>query len=214
MIVDDEPLVRQGIIRSVNWDNHGVEQIEEANDGLQALEKYRKTKVDILITDIKMPRMNGLELIRALREENAHPIIIVLSGYSAVSYTHLKENNLEVPDTWEELIKICDTFNSKGITPAVMGLKDGWAHTLPFQCIESVDVLSKTPDWPQQRMEKKVSFADTPEFVEGVEKFVDLMTKYNTSDRSSMTYAQSNEYFFSGKSAMYMICLLYTSRCV
>ena len=86
MIVDDEPLVRQGIIRSVNWDNHGVEQIEEANDGLQALEKYRKTKVDILITDIKMPRMNGLELIRALREENAHPIIIVLSGYSDFEY--------------------------------------------------------------------------------------------------------------------------------
>lgn len=116
-----------------------------------------------------------------------------------------KENNLEVPETWEELVKICDTFNSKGITPAVMGLKDGWAHTLPFQCIETVDLLSKVPDWPQQRMKKEANFADTPEFVEGVEKFVDLMTKYNTSDRSSMTYAQSNEYFFSGKSAMYMM---------
>ena len=86
MIVDDEPLVRQGIIRSVNWDNHGVEQIEEASDGQQALEKYRETRVDILITDIKMPRMNGLELIRELRGESTQPIIIVLSGYSDFAY--------------------------------------------------------------------------------------------------------------------------------
>lgn len=116
-----------------------------------------------------------------------------------------KENNLEVPKTWDELIQICETLSSKQITPAVMGLKDGWAHTLPFQCIETADLLNKTPDWPLKRMAGETSFASTPEFVEGMKKYVTLLTEYNTSDRSSMTYAQSNEYFFSGKSAMYMM---------
>lgn len=116
-----------------------------------------------------------------------------------------KENGLKVPKTWDELIEICEQLNNKKITPAVMGLKDGWAHTLPFQCIETVDLLNKTPDWPAKRMAGKTTFASSPEFVDGMKKYVELLTKYNTPDRSSMTYAQSNEYFFSGKSAMYMM---------
>lgn len=86
MIVDDEPLVRQGIINSVNWDNHGVEQILEAGDGVRAMELYREERVDIVITDIRMPRMDGIKLIKSLKEEKREPILIVLSGYSDFAY--------------------------------------------------------------------------------------------------------------------------------
>lgn len=97
MIVDDEPLVRQGIKNSVNWDNHGVEQILEAGDGKRALELYHEAYVDIIITDIRMPRMNGLELIKNLKLEKREPILIVLSGYS--DFTYLQEAiRMEVTD--------------------------------------------------------------------------------------------------------------------
>lgn len=86
LIVDDEPLVRLGIINSVKWENYGVNQIFEAANGNEAWELYQNNTVDILITDIKMPEMNGIELLRVLKTVNSKAVRIVLSGYSDFEY--------------------------------------------------------------------------------------------------------------------------------
>jgi len=81
LIVEDEMLVRVGLRNMINWDNMNMTIIGEAQNGKQGLELYRQKKPDIILTDIKMPVMDGLELIREIREEDADTKIVVLSSY-------------------------------------------------------------------------------------------------------------------------------------
>ena len=81
LIVEDEVLVRCGLRSMVNWEKLGLDVIGDASNGKEALEIYEKEKPDIVMTDIKMPVMDGLELIRTLKEKNYPGEILVLSNY-------------------------------------------------------------------------------------------------------------------------------------
>ncbi|MBO9610977.1 MAG: response regulator, partial [Paenibacillaceae bacterium] len=79
VVIDDEVLVRKGIISSIDWSAHGIEVAGEATDGISGMELIRTTLPHIVLTDIKMPRMDGLELIRALRSEYPSVKILILT---------------------------------------------------------------------------------------------------------------------------------------
>ncbi len=81
MLVDDEPLILEGLKNIIPWESLGFQVVETARDGLEALKKSREVPFDILITDIKMPELTGLELIRQLKKEQDHIHTIVLSGF-------------------------------------------------------------------------------------------------------------------------------------
>jgi len=83
---EDETAVRDMIIRSVNWEEQGLEFCGASGDGEEALPMILSLKPDILITDIKMPFMNGLELVRLARQELENLSVIILSGYSDFDY--------------------------------------------------------------------------------------------------------------------------------
>ena len=85
-IVEDECLVREGIRDNVAWADNGFEFVGEAADGEMALPLIRKTRPDILITDIKMPFMDGLELSKIVSKELPETKIIILSGYGDFEY--------------------------------------------------------------------------------------------------------------------------------
>lgn len=70
LIVEDEVLVRCGLRSMVNWEKLGLDVIGDASNGKEALEIYEKEKPDIVMTDIKMPVMDGLELIEKIREQD------------------------------------------------------------------------------------------------------------------------------------------------
>ncbi|WP_019637991.1 response regulator transcription factor [Paenibacillus fonticola] len=84
--VDDEPLIAQGLTSIIEWSQYQLKIAGSANDGLQALEKLKEESVDLLITDIMMPRMNGLELIKKVKEMHPRTKFIVLSGYEEFEY--------------------------------------------------------------------------------------------------------------------------------
>ena len=86
VLVDDEAIVRRGIACSVGWEKYGVEIAAEAPNGEIALEKCLEIKPDIVITDIRMPQMDGLELARRLKEQLPDTRIIILSGYEDFAY--------------------------------------------------------------------------------------------------------------------------------
>jgi two-component system response regulator YesN len=79
VVIDDEILVRRGIISSVEWERYGFEVAGEATDGKSALELIRRTKPHIVLTDIRMPHMDGLEMIRHIRAEFPETKIFILS---------------------------------------------------------------------------------------------------------------------------------------
>lgn len=85
-LVEDEYVVREGIKNNVNWAEHGYEFSGEATDGELAFPMIQKLRPDIVITDIRMPFMDGLELSRLIKQEFPDTEIIILSGYAEFSY--------------------------------------------------------------------------------------------------------------------------------
>jgi len=86
LIVDDEKGTRDVITRLVNWDELGIVWVGEAEDGAEAFKIAKDVKPDILLTDIKMPKMNGIQLVENLRETLPNCKIIFLTGYSDKEY--------------------------------------------------------------------------------------------------------------------------------
>lgn len=85
-LCEDEFVVREGIKKNIDWAGNGYEFIGEASDGELALPLIRKLEPDIVITDIKMPFMDGLELSRIIRKELPFIEIVILSGYEEFDY--------------------------------------------------------------------------------------------------------------------------------
>ncbi|MFD0673077.1 response regulator [Cohnella sp. GCM10027633] len=79
MIVEDEMLVRIGIRNSVEWSKYDMEVIADLPDGQAAWELYRRERPDLIITDIRMPRMDGMTLIANIREQDKATRLVVLS---------------------------------------------------------------------------------------------------------------------------------------
>lgn len=78
-IVEDEMLVRMGLQVSVPWEKYGLTVSAEASNGAQAFEFYQKNRPDIVITDLCMPGLNGIELIRKIRDTGNPCAIIVIT---------------------------------------------------------------------------------------------------------------------------------------
>lgn len=87
LIVDDEEAEREGMARFIPWGDYGIELAGTAWNGVEGLEKARKCHPDIVMTDIKMPVMDGIELIRKINQEFPDIEFIVLSGYGEYEYT-------------------------------------------------------------------------------------------------------------------------------
>lgn len=85
-LVEDEIVMREGIKNNINWEREGFEFVGEASDGELAYPMIQKLCPDIMITDIKMPFMDGLELSRLVKKEMPHVKIIILSGYNEFDY--------------------------------------------------------------------------------------------------------------------------------
>ena len=85
-LVEDEIVMREGIRNNIAWEQEGLNFAGEASDGELAYPMIRQCRPDIIITDIRMPFMDGLELSRLVRQELPETKIIILSGYDEFEY--------------------------------------------------------------------------------------------------------------------------------
>ena len=92
MIVDDRPMFREGLAYRLGMDAD-IEIVAEANNGREALEKIAKTDIDILLTDINMPDMDGMYLLELLREKKHSCKILILSMHDNHEYILSAINN-------------------------------------------------------------------------------------------------------------------------
>ncbi len=86
VVVEDEKRVRQGIVMGTDWSGINCIVMGEASNGEEGVEIIRKCKPDIVITDIRMPRMMGIEMIEKVHEEGLEPCVIFLSAYGDFAY--------------------------------------------------------------------------------------------------------------------------------
>jgi len=108
-LVDDEPIVLEGIRSKIDWESSGFTFAGEATDGEIALSMIHELKPDILITDIKMPFMDGLQLAAAIKKTQPWIKIIILSGHDEFDYAKKAisigiEDYLLKPFTSEEVV--------------------------------------------------------------------------------------------------------------
>ena len=85
-LVEDEMIIRNGVKKGIKWEEEGYDFVGEASDGELAYPLILKETPDILITDIRMPFMDGLELSRLVKEELPNIKILILSGYDEFQY--------------------------------------------------------------------------------------------------------------------------------
>ena len=86
LIADDEPKIRRGLRKIIDWNSHDVQVIGEAEDGEVALDLIERLEPDIILLDINMPFLNGLNLLEKMNNLNMNFIIIIISGYDEFSY--------------------------------------------------------------------------------------------------------------------------------
>ncbi len=124
IFVEDEIVTREGIRDNVDWTGNGFEFAGEASDGEMALQLLRTVKPDVLITDIKMPFMDGLQLCKIVRERLPDVKVVILSGHDEFEYAQkainlgVKEYLLKpvtVNDLHEVLQRLQDQLNQEKI---------------------------------------------------------------------------------------------------
>lgn len=86
IVIDDEMLVRRGIVMETDWQALNCVVVAEAGNGIEGLEAVRKYHPDLLICDIRMPKMDGIEMLKELRAEGNDVSVIFLTAYSEFSY--------------------------------------------------------------------------------------------------------------------------------
>ncbi len=118
MLADDENLILQGLENIIEWEELGLEIINKASNGKEAIEMFKEKPVDIVVTDINMPQVTGLDLLKELRKINSDVKFIILSGYDDFSYAKKGielgvENYILKPIDEEELEKTLRNTISK-----------------------------------------------------------------------------------------------------
>jgi two-component system, response regulator YesN len=111
LLIDDEVMIRKGIRTSIDWESYGMVIIGEASNGKEGLEKAFELKPDIILIDVRMPVMDGLEFTKIIKQRTPEVRTIIISGYDDFKYArealHLGVNEyLLKPVGAEELVNI------------------------------------------------------------------------------------------------------------
>lgn len=86
ILAEDEEDVREGIIAQIDWEKYGFEVVDQAENGREAAESIDRLLPDVVVTDIQMPFMNGLQLAEWIRSRHPNTKIIILTGYDEFEY--------------------------------------------------------------------------------------------------------------------------------
>ena len=176
-LVEDEFVVREGIKNNIDWESHGYEFCGEAGDGEIAYSMIQKLKPDIVITDIKMPFMDGLTLSRMLKAEFPWIEIILLTGYEDFQFA--KEAirigvscYLSKPISGDNLLKEVDTV----------------AHRIEEKRQEREQAKRYEREMEERtELEKREFFADLISGSKGFSEIVDLAKRLSI-DITAMEY--------------------------
>ncbi len=122
VVADDEEELRSALVRRVDWESIGFQVVGEAENGVEALELVERYEPDLLLTDIRMPFLSGIELARSVREVRPSTQIAFLSGFDDFSYAQqaIQYNivsymlkPISATELTEELIKIRQKIDEK-----------------------------------------------------------------------------------------------------
>jgi two-component system response regulator YesN len=121
IVVDDDEIIRNGIANDPEWEKYNIQVVGSAKNGLEGIELIREHTPEIVLSDIKMPFMDGLEMIEAAREWLPHLKVVFLTAYEDFHYA---KRGLRLKAT-EYILKYAD---KRDIVAAVLKAKDEWTE--------------------------------------------------------------------------------------
>lgn len=176
LIVDDEKREREGLCWLIDWESHGIKVSGTARNGFDALQQMRKDKPDIVIVDVRMPVMNGIEMIREAQKEFTEIIYVVLSGYGDYEYT---SQAMEL-GVRHYLLKPCDEKKIIAMVKKVKGeliqQREVLAQREMFRNLSAPNALGVTSDIN----EKIVSVFDY-QAIKKAESIEDILMEFRTA---------------------------------
>lgn len=155
LIVDDEKLTREGIEQSIDFPSLSISQVLLADDGQNGLKAARKEQPDIVLTDVRMPRMNGVEMAERILEELPDTVIVFMSAYSdkeylkaaiklkAVSYVEKPLDTRELTEALKEAVA-----SRAGRKRILGGMDYRQQHQLSFLASLLMEPEAKRPQSP------------------------------------------------------------------
>lgn len=209
MIVDDEERARNGIRDLIDWEQHQIEIIAEARDGLEALELLEQHHVDIILTDIRMPEMDGLKLIETVAQKYPSIKSVIMSGYGEFAYAQ-KALSLGASDyllkpsrrneILETILNLTSQINNEQLqSKALEHLKKSFRETLPLLKEQTLSRLVTTDSPPYQRLLETLNMNGItfPHLMFGVmiikiDHFHTLQQRYGTEDIELFKFAIKN----------------------
>jgi two-component system response regulator YesN len=130
LIADDEPHIRRGIVTSIPWYEYGIEVVGDVSNGMDGLRLVKTFCPDIVITDVRMPVMDGLEFAKAILCESPRTKVLILSGYANFAYA---QKAMEF-GVIEYLLK---PFGAKELLEKVLHICEKYFDSRPEENIES-----------------------------------------------------------------------------
>lgn len=176
LVVEDEDIIRRGIVCSIDWHHMGCGQIEEASNGQEALERIQTGAYDLVLMDINMPLLGGLEVLEQTCQEYGYAAIII-TGYSDFDYAKraLKYGAVEyvlkpidIPELTRAIEKACAERERR---LAYQKLKEGLlvppdpvhlltpVAALPAEEAEDGEVVARMLDYIEKNVGKKITLS-------------------------------------------------------
>lgn len=193
LIVDDEQLIRETLMNHVQWSQLGVDTVLEAEDGKRALEIVKTSPPDIIMSDIKMPHMNGIQLAQIIKDSFPDIRFVILSGYADKEYLkeaiHLHlDAYIEKPINLEEVSAIMRTLATEchrknGKQPQSLRFEQGEQDTA---LNKRVFVLTQAL---LQRIETSLKGSDKQAALREIEEFCSVLRTCEEAEQAYMRNA-------------------------
>lgn len=141
LIADDEKNIRNGLL-SLPWNTIGIQKVYQAENGLEALRILEEKQIDIVISDIKMPGLSGLELAEFVQKNSLDTAVVLLTGFSEFEYAQKALRNgvldymlkpLRPKDILSTVLKVKETLEKRRYKEKVVEQYEGAANSRDYQ---------------------------------------------------------------------------------
>ena len=166
LLVDDESYMTEYLKKLVDWKSYGFEEVLTASGGSIARDLIEQKKPELLVTDIRMPRVSGLDLVKYIDEKNYPTKTIILSGYSEFEYAQQalrygvteylvkpilkKDFQISLEHVMEKFFEKEESFPDDGISAVKKYIAE---HVGEDLSLEAAELLSGTDRWVHEIME-------------------------------------------------------------
>lgn len=195
LIVDDEPRSRRGLKRTLEAWSPKLLNVQTAASAKEAITRLNEETIDLLITDIRMPEMSGLHLVKALQEQNPKPVCIVISAYSEFEYAHTalelgvrhyllkpvkKEKLIEAVESALQMKKEQDRFGQ------VEKVWDEKIDAIEKERLSSSDSIHEALHYIDAHLDQKIGLKDVAKSVHLNPSYLSALFK----EKTNMTFSE------------------------